>query len=422
MKEKIKSFNKILKLTSLFSVAMLISPFSVDAADSKGEATSNPVPYLNNNVNYTYPKTSNDKAVYANVKSEKDDFFLEPGGQNYCFKVNGKCINCATSDTDTARCMVLSSTNSSSDSYTLPNNTSGLENKIRSDGYMVSGSEYKMGEGGNGFGGCFFRYWDSDAKTKNSDYTGAYSAAYPKICYRGIKNTVEGMKPIIAAIDAKKIAYGIDGKDITFMDLAVKEVPNYNVTNPTVKQTNLKGGNIVSVKSFSGSGIPGGACLVPIVYTASGECANYEREKYSYETQNCGGVLGRCGDASKSCSKDEVKVFHSDNAGKNTYRESAYVYADISGNNESYAFEIPYNTCFKCGKIDSGEIEAACSVIVKEVFEKTGKDCAKTVKILATNLSTSNVDRFKTYTTGVPCGSCLTKIEGILKGPGFGCK
>lgn len=402
MNKKIKSFNKILSLTSLFSVAMLMIPFSVNAADN-GEGTRNPIPYLNENENDIYPNTNTDDAIYANKASESQYFFTETNKQNFCFLGKGQtCLNCETSSDEPEKCLIVNATKSDI-GYVVPGGCS-------SGGYIAGGKNIilKRDDVKDNIKDRFFRYWDSTAESKG--YVGAYSAAFPKICYTtGFANTEKGMEPLIKTIKSGDISY----KNQRSLSVKFESVPNPANKANGVYLVN-KAGSSLDVVAFT----PNGDCVDPVVNPVAGAstCSTNGAlsaiKSVNYASGNCENKIQSCN--SSACNGNTIISFYRDAANKEPYRQSYYAKAKLADGKYGNVIEVPLQSCYVCSGVDSGVNGNDCATIVKEVFNNL-KNCEATVRVLVTDLSSSGVLRFANYKTGVPC-ACLTKIEGLLRG------
>lgn len=407
MNKKIKSFNKILSLTLLFSIAMLMIPFSVHAADN-GEGTRDPIPYLNEYENDKYANTITNTAIYANKASESSDFFTLANEQNFCFLGKGNtCLNCETSSDNPTKCLIVNATMSDT-GYVVPGGCS-------SGGYIAGGKNIilKRDDVKDNIKDRFFRYWDEKAESKG--YTGAYSAAFPKICYNGFTNTEKGMEPLINTIKRGDISYNTNHRSLS--------VKFESVPNPAKKENGVylvnKAVSSLDVVAFTPND-DNDDCVDPVVNSVSGTCSTDGKINQIFSVDYASGTCSKntiqsCG--SSSCSGNYIISFYRDAANKEPYRQSYYAKAKLADNKLGNEIEVPLQSCYVCSAIDASGITGNdCATIIKEVFDKK-KSCDETVEVLVTNLSLSGVPRFANYKTGVPC-NCLTKIEQTLKGLG----
>ncbi|MDE6224418.1 MAG: hypothetical protein K2M23_02980, partial [Alphaproteobacteria bacterium] len=372
------------------------------AADN-GEGTRDPRPYLNEYANDKYPNTNNDDAVYANKASESEYFFTENNKQNFCFLGKGNtCLNCETSSDNPTKCLILNATMSDT-GYLVPGGCS-------SGGYIAGGKNIilKRDDVKDNIKDRFFRYWDEKAESKG--YTGAYSAAFPKICYNGFTNTEKGMEPLINTIKNGYISYS---------DQHSLSVKFESVSNPANKANGVylvnKTVSSLPVVAFTTNG----DCVDPVVNSTNVAQNCYKDGKdigllgyYNYATESCVGQIQPC----TTCGANTIMSFYRDAANKEPFRQSYYAKAKLADGKYGNVIEVPLQSCYVCSGVDSGVNGNDCATIIKEVFDSK-KSCDETVRVLVTNLSLSGVPRFANYKTGVPC-NCLTKIEQTLKGLG----
>ncbi|MGN0929714.1 MAG: hypothetical protein ACI4N3_03690 [Alphaproteobacteria bacterium] len=408
MREKLRFLNKILTLTSIFSMAILFNAFSVNAANDNsntGENKKNPVPIINAN-QMQYEETENDTAILAN---KKDELRIRANRQDFCFTGNtNNCINCGEVDDPSKGCAGIEGYTNETLRYVLPNNAKIETSYVEGNPTIITEKE------------GYYRFWrdpqNIEANFKIKSSQGEYSSALPKICYTGFSDTEKGLAPLTELFKSSKAKY----TDDQTMILPLKSSLNCN----DLKSSGFYGEPITSASVVNFKKTDEN-CLDPI-FEGADELTLCQDPKYTNRNTIGGNKGADCsvrkqnceGGSDYNCHETQVKLYFKDSEHKDTYKSGYCAIVDIPGNNRKLS--LPLESCFICRNISPDYPDSDCQTIVKNVYNAVGGNCAEAVRVLATNprnvVETAPADLQGPYN----CQNCLTKVEGILRG--FGCK